>query len=145
MRYKQIFRCTTCCRRRWREVAAKVFDPAPAIEDLRRAARCVCGCREIEVRQYKLMSRTADQTFPGGMRMALLGFDRCIERDMEQRAAIDDLAVRTGERFIHPHDPEFGWTPALEALLPTLPHNGGTEFLALKPPLPKLRSHPDTA
>lgn len=112
-RWKQVFRCTQCRRRRWREVEDENFlAPEPDVEQLKRAARCgECGCREIDVRQYKLMWRSADQTFPGGMRMGLIDFSRCQERDREIAEALRSEKTRRidGPDWQHPTDPEFGW------------------------------------
>lgn len=120
-RYKQIFRCTDCKRRQWREIqTASYFDEPPAIDAVTRAARCsVCGCRKIHVRQYKIMPRTADQTFPGGMLLGLVDFRMCANRDRE----ISEALASEWHRRIHPAgwkhpvDPEFGWTPAMEPAL----------------------------
>lgn len=66
--------------------------------------------------------------------MCLIDFRLCEERDLECRAGINKWLARRPIQglFVPPHDPEYGWTTELEALLPTWPHNGGVGFLDLR-------------
>lgn len=113
-RWKQIFKCPSCRRRRWREEGSdNCLAEPPRIALLRTAARCsACGCRDVDVRQYLLMPRTADQTFVGGMVMDLVGFGDCARRDRQIREAIAAAVLKRPleyEGWHHPRDPEFGW------------------------------------
>lgn len=102
-RWKQVFRCPKCDRRKWRTVETEAFAPKPDAVRLSRAALCgacgACGERGADVWIYAMLPRWMDSSRAGGC-AGNVDFKWSEQRDRDIAAGVADGRTPPPEELV---------------------------------------------